>query len=151
MAVTSLCFTALHSKPCVGGYVDQDAYHAVVVGLLFCLLSRVLFGMLFEVLVKVPLRVFFVMLELLFGGPIRVAGCIPCLQVVLNITNTFDSSFSRWTVGLGIEHQLNELRVAAGLEEEARFRTRARNLDYAQLVQPEVALPILSRSQKLIM
>ena len=62
------------------------------------------------------------------------------LQVVLNITNTFDSSFSRWTVGLGLEHQLNELRVAAGLEEEARFRTRARNLDYAQLVQPQVTL-----------
>lgn len=70
-------------------------------------------------------------------------GCnIPCLQVVLNLTNTFDSSFSRWTVGLGIEHQLNELRVAAGLEEEARFRTRARNLDYTHLVQPEVAITI---------
>ena len=63
----------------------------------------------------------------------------PDLQVVLNITNTFDSSFSRWTVGLGIEHQLNELRVAAGLSEEARFRARARNLDYGQLVHPEVA------------
>lgn len=63
-----------------------------------------------------------------------------CLQVVLNITNTFDSCFSRWTVGLGLEHQLNELRVAAGLEEEARFRTRARNLHYAQLVQPHVTL-----------
>ena len=62
------------------------------------------------------------------------------VQVVLNITNTFDSSFSRWTVGLGIEHQLNELRVAAGLAEEARFRARARNLDYAQLVHPEVSL-----------
>lgn len=61
------------------------------------------------------------------------------VQVVLNITNTFDSSFSRWTVGLGIEHQLNELRVAAGLPEESRFRTRARNLDYAQLVHPEVS------------
>lgn len=59
---------------------------------------------------------------------------------MLNITNTFDSSFSRWTVGLGIEHQLNELRVAAGLAEEARFRARARNLDYAQLVHPEVSL-----------
>lgn len=57
---------------------------------------------------------------------------------MLNITNTFDSSFSRWTAGLGIEHQLNELRVAAGLAEEARFRARARNLDYAQLVHPEV-------------
>lgn len=71
--------------------------------------------------------------------PVPSAPGFLCLQVVLNITNTFDSSFSRWTVGLGLEHQLNELRVAAGLEEEARFRTRARNLDYAQLVQPEVA------------
>ena len=63
----------------------------------------------------------------------------PCpVQVVLNITNTFDSSFGRWTVGLGIEHQLNELRVAAGLPEEARFRSRAQNLDYAELVRPEV-------------
>ena len=62
------------------------------------------------------------------------------MQVVLNITNTFDSSFSRWTVGLGIEHQLNELRVAADLAEEARFRARARNLDYAELVHPEVAI-----------
>ena len=60
------------------------------------------------------------------------------MQVVLNITNTFDSSFGRWTVGLGIEHQLNELRVAAGLPEEARFRSRAQNLDYTQLVRPEV-------------
>lgn len=60
------------------------------------------------------------------------------MQVVLNITNTFDSSFGRWTVGLGIEHQLNELRAAAGLPEEARFRARARNLDYSQLTHPEV-------------
>lgn len=60
--------------------------------------------------------------------------------MVLNITNTFDSSFGRWTVGLGIEHQLNELRVAAGLPEEARFRARARNLDYAQLIHPEVGV-----------
>ena len=60
--------------------------------------------------------------------------------MVLNITNTFDSSFSRWTVGLGIEHQLNELRAAAGLPEEARFRARARNLDYAQLIHPEVII-----------
>ena len=58
--------------------------------------------------------------------------------MVLNITNTFDSSFGRWTVGLGIEHQLNELRVAAGLPEEPRFRSRAQNLDYSQLVRPEV-------------
>ncbi|KAL3134108.1 hypothetical protein ABBQ32_008530 [Trebouxia sp. C0010 RCD-2024] len=69
------------------------------------------------------------------------------IKVVLNITNTFDSSFSRWTVGLGLEHQLNELRVAAGLEEEARFRTRARNLDYAQLVQPEVVEATLSTEE----
>lgn len=62
------------------------------------------------------------------------------MQVVLNITNTFDSSFSRWTVGLGIEHQLNELRLAADLPEEARFRARAKNLDYTQLVHPEVRL-----------
>ena len=99
---------------------------------------QVVTGVLFRVLFKVLFRVFQI-------------GCISCLQVVLNITNTFDSSFSRWTVGLGIEHQLNELRVAAGLEEEARFRTRARNLDYAQLVQPEVALPVFSPSQKLTM
>lgn len=76
----------------------------------------------------------------LFG--LHETGCMSCLQVILNITNTFDSSFSRWTVGLGVEHQLNELRVAAGLGEEACFRTRARNLDYAQLVQPEVAVPV---------
>lgn len=62
------------------------------------------------------------------------------MQVVLNITNTFDSSFSRWTVGLGIEHQLNELRLAADLPEEARFRARAKNLDYTQLVHPEVMI-----------
>ena len=98
---------------------------------LLIVLSGVLFGVLFRV-------------HVLFGAlyGVHQVGCISCLQVVLNITNTFDSSFSRWTVGLGIEHQLNELRVAAGLEEEARFRTRARNLDYAQLVQPEVAIPV---------
>jgi hypothetical protein len=36
------------------------------------------------------------------------------LQLVLNITAAF-SAFQRWTVGLGIEWQLNELRAAVGL------------------------------------
>lgn len=122
----------------------------------FWLPSRFHFGKQFGALLRVlfiVLEMLFTVLGMLFGVPIRVhqVGCVTCLQVVLNITNTFDSSFSRWTVGLGIEHQLNELRVAAGLEEEARFRTRARNLDYTQLVQPEVAASLLSCSQQLIM
>lgn len=116
----------------------------------FVVLSRSMFGMLFGVLTGILLRIlpgelsqycsgFQVSCAVLFRT--HQEGCsTTCLQVVLNLTNTFDSSFSRWTVGLGIEHQLNELRVAAGLEEEARFRTRARNLDYTQLVQPEVAI-----------
>ena len=36
------------------------------------------------------------------------------LQLVLNVAAAF-STFQRWTVGLGIEHQLNALRVAVGL------------------------------------
>lgn len=112
----------------------------------FGLLSRLMFRMMFGILKGIlpgELSEYCLGLQILFAVLFRIhqEGCnTTCLQVVLNLTNTFDSSFSRWTVGLGIEHQLNELRVAAGLEEEARFRTRARNLDYTQLVQPEVAV-----------
>ena len=111
----------------------------MLLGKLLGVLLIVLVGVLFVVLFAIR-----ILTGALFGE--HQVGCISCLQVVLNITNTFDSSFSRWTVGLGIEHQLNELRVAAGLEEESRFRTRARNLDYAQLVHPEVAIPVSSFS-----
>eukprot|EP00891_Asterochloris_glomerata_P001752 jgi/Astpho2/1752/Aster-04173 len=80
-------------------------------------------------------------------GGMTVAERNSLIKVVLNITNTFDSSFGRWTVGLGIEHQLNELRVAAGLPEEPRFRSRAQNLDYSQLVRPEIVESTLTAEE----
>lgn len=40
------------------------------------------------------------------------------VKLVLNVTNAFDSAFSRWTVGLGIEPHLNALRAAVGLPEK---------------------------------
>ena len=38
----------------------------------------------------------------------------PLLQLVINISAAF-SAFKRWSVGLGVEHQLSELRQAVGL------------------------------------
>lgn len=41
----------------------------------------------------------------------------PCqVRIVLNLCAAF-SSFQRWSVGLGVEHQLNALRAAVGLPE----------------------------------
>ncbi|EFN57798.1 hypothetical protein CHLNCDRAFT_143159 [Chlorella variabilis] len=55
------------------------------------------------------------------------------IKLVLNITAAL-SSFQRWTVGLGIEPQLNSLRAAVGLP--ALQFTHTLNLDYDSLVKP---------------
>ncbi len=39
-------------------------------------------------------------------------ACVCTPQVALLITSAFQAAFQRWTVGLGIEHQLNELLAA---------------------------------------
>ena len=41
-------------------------------------------------------------------------SCCPSLQLVINISAAF-SAFERWSVGLGVEHQLSGLRRAVGL------------------------------------
>ncbi|KAK9819871.1 hypothetical protein WJX72_003475 [[Myrmecia] bisecta] len=69
------------------------------------------------------------------------------VKVVLNISNTFEMAFGRWTVGLGIEHQLNELRVAVGLSRLPTFDARTHHLDYSLLVCPEVAVSTLTGEQ----
>lgn len=55
------------------------------------------------------------------------------IKLVLNITAAC-SSFQRWTVGLGIEPQLNALRGAVGLP--ALQFSHTLNLDYDSLVKP---------------
>ena len=59
-----------------------------------------------------------------------------CPQVVHNMTCAFQASFSRWTVGFGIEGQWNALRAAVGLERLPGLQEKAHNLDYALLVKP---------------
>ncbi|KAL4425507.1 hypothetical protein ABPG75_009523 [Micractinium tetrahymenae] len=55
------------------------------------------------------------------------------VKLVINITAAFNS-FQRWTVGLGIEHQLQDLQAAVGLA-PTQYPHRP-NLDYASLVRP---------------
>jgi hypothetical protein len=59
-------------------------------------------------------------------------------QVVRNVSNAFEASFRDWTVGLGIEDQLNSLRELVGLARIQSFQHRTRHLDYAVLVKPQV-------------
>jgi hypothetical protein len=62
-------------------------------------------------------------------------------QVVLNISDAFDASFQRWSVGLGIEAQLDELRACLGLP--LRPCGKAAKLDYGLLVKPQVRSRVL--------
>ena len=62
-------------------------------------------------------------------------------KVIRNITNALEGAFRDWSVGLGIEGQLNELRAVVGLPLLASFEARERSgchLDYSRLVRPEV-------------
>lgn len=58
------------------------------------------------------------------------------VKVVLNLTGVANAHFQRWSVGLGLEPQLNSLREAVGLP-PLRFAHTAW-LDYNALVRPEV-------------
>ena len=64
------------------------------------------------------------------------------MQLVLNLTTAF-AAFERWTVGLGIEHQLGELRAAVGLHPvpggSDSWIRHSEYLDYGALVQPWAA------------
>lgn len=57
---------------------------------------------------------------------------------MLNLSSALGASFQRWSVGLGIEGQLSQLRSAVGLPPLPGPK-HALNLDYATLVRPEVA------------
>jgi len=52
--------------------------------------------------------------QLYHTTPMAIPCSLSCVQLVLNITAAF-SSFQRWTVGLGIEHQLQQLQATVGL------------------------------------
>ena len=69
------------------------------------------------------------------------------IKTIINISNTFFGSFQRWTVGLGIEWMLNELRGMVGLD-PLPFATDL-FLDYEKLVRPEVVETTLTEEQYL--
>ena len=61
------------------------------------------------------------------------------------LANAFRSHTGLWTVGLGLEPQLNRLCAAAGLP--ALLMQRPRCLDYALLVRPQVTVDTLTREE----
>ena len=64
------------------------------------------------------------------------------------MTCAFQASFSRWTVGFGIEGQWNALRAAVGLERLPGLQGKAHNLDYALLVKPLVVAATLTGAHR---
>jgi len=62
-----------------------------------------------------------------------------------NMSGAFDAAFSSWSVGLGIEDELNDLRQAVGLQalKSLANRQSCLYLDYKRMVQPEVILHTL--------
>jgi tryptophan 2,3-dioxygenase len=67
------------------------------------------------------------------------------IKTVLNITSVFHGNFQRWTVGLGLEPQLNELRAAVGLDPLSFCHSVF--LDYNALVRPHVAEETLTKER----
>ncbi|EWM23873.1 nematode resistance hs1pro1 protein [Nannochloropsis gaditana] len=64
-------------------------------------------------------------------------------KVIRNITHALDGASRAWSVGLGIEGQMNELRALVSLAPLASFQERessSRHLDYARLIRPEVVV-----------
>lgn len=59
-------------------------------------------------------------------------------QVIRNLTNAVEGLTQSWTVGLGLEAQLNGLRELVGLRRLPSFDGRVLFLDYRNLVKPEV-------------
>lgn len=60
------------------------------------------------------------------------------IKLVLNLSSAFQS-FQRWSVGLGIENQLDELRSAVGLPGlYQRGQMHVTFLDYHSLVRPDI-------------
>lgn len=62
-----------------------------------------------------------------------------------NMSSVFDAAFSSWSVGLGIEDELNDLRQAVGLQALLSLVNRQLGLylDYKQMVQLKVILHTL--------
>lgn len=54
------------------------------------------------------------------------------------MTNAIEALVQSWTVGLGLEAQLNALRETVGLRRLPSFDGRALFLDYARVVRPGV-------------
>lgn len=69
------------------------------------------------------------------------------MQVSLILASAFSAVEARWTVGLGLEHQLNQLisLLGTGTDNAAEMvPTREHNLDYTALVRPEVVAATLT-------
>ena len=59
-------------------------------------------------------------------------------QVIRNVTNAVEALVAGWTVGLGLEAQLNALRESVGLPRLPALDAFSAFLDYRRLVRPEV-------------
>jgi hypothetical protein len=57
------------------------------------------------------------------------------IKVIRNITGKIDTSFSTWSVGIGWEEQLQQLRESVGLAPLA-VNAKKEYLNYAVLVRP---------------
>jgi hypothetical protein len=71
-------------------------------------------------------------------------------QVVSSISHAFDSCFQHWSVGLGIEQQLEDLRRECGLPPRPASASSSCssprvNLDYELLVKPSLVEATLTR------
>jgi len=80
---------------------------------------------------------------------ITVAERNSLVKLVLNISNAF-LYFQRWTVGIGIEHQIDELRGAVGLPPQYddnidNSSSEKQFLDYNALVQPDIVEQTLTQ------
>ncbi len=69
------------------------------------------------------------------------------IKVVINLTSAAFGSFQRWSVGLGLEPQLNTLRSAVGLP-LLDYSPKTHWLDYSAIVRPEVCLKTLTFKEK---
>ena len=66
------------------------------------------------------------------------------IKVIKNVTGKIDTSFATWSVGIGWEAQLRQLRQSVGLAPIERAPKRE-HLDYAVLVRPAVVANTLLR------
>ena len=65
------------------------------------------------------------------------------VKVVRNITGKIDSSFATWSIGVGFEAQLSQLRGSVGLAPVSSATPKSKCLDYELLVRPSVCADTL--------